>query len=203
MKHALIGLTWSPTRGYGPKGVRCNAICPGWLCTEWADVEMAKPVERRGLASIDESYDLVTRDVLPGRPATAMEVADVAAFPCSAEASKVTRGGTHRRWRSNRRRCADARTLICLLLFCSGPFARIRDRGQGERSQRVADQMILASVAARSSSSLTPSAVSTIFSPPSTTSRTPRLVMMRSTTPLPVSGRVHSFRTLVSPFLLV
>lgn len=41
----------------------------------------------------------------------------------------------------------------------------------------------VASVAARRSASVTPSASSTIFSPPGTTSRTPRLVMMRLTTP--------------------
>jgi len=90
MKHALIGLTRSLTRDYGPKGVRCNAICPGWVRTEMADAEMAELVERRGLASIDEAYDLVTRDVPLGRPATAAEVANVVAFLCSAEASMVT-----------------------------------------------------------------------------------------------------------------
>ena len=72
---------------------------------------------------------------------------------------------------------------------------KIQNPGQAQ-STRVA------SVAARSSSSLTPSASSTSFRPPSTTSRTPRLVMMRSTTPLPVSGSVHSFSTLDTPCLL-
>ena len=65
------------------------------------------------------------------------------------------------------------------------------------------DYTMAASVAARSSSSLTPSANSTIFSPPSTTSKTPRLVIIRCTTPLPVRGRVQDFKTLLSPFLLV
>ena len=73
-----------------------------------------------------------------------------------------------------------------------------------EATTTLADRYrTLASVAVRSSSSVTPSAVSTIFSPPSTTSRTPRLVIMRPTTPFPVSGKVHSFRTLLSPCLLV
>lgn len=90
MKHALIGLTRSLTRDYGPKGVRCNAVCPGWVRTEMADAEMAELVKRRGLASIEEAYDLVTRDVPLGRPATAAEVANVVAFLCSHEASMVT-----------------------------------------------------------------------------------------------------------------
>lgn len=62
---------------------------------------------------------------------------------------------------------------------------------------------IVARVAARSSASVMPSAVSTMRKPPSTTSRTPRLVMIRSTTPFPVRGSVHSGSTLLSPCLLV
>ncbi len=90
MKHALIGLTRSLTRDYGKQGVRCNAICPGWVRTDMADSEMAELVEQRGLASIDEAYALVTRDVPLGRAATAAEVANVVAFLCSDEASMVT-----------------------------------------------------------------------------------------------------------------
>ena len=47
------------------------------------------------------------------------------------------------------------------------------------------------------------SAHSTIFKPPSTTSSTPRLVMMRLTTPVAVSGRVQAFNSFDSPALLV
>jgi len=90
MKHALIGLTRSLTRDYGKQGVRCNAICPGWVRTDMADSEMTELVQQRGLASIDEAYALVTRDVPLGRAATAAEVANVVAFLCSDEASMVT-----------------------------------------------------------------------------------------------------------------
>ena len=36
-KHALIGLTRSIARDYGPQGVRINALCPGWIRTAMAD----------------------------------------------------------------------------------------------------------------------------------------------------------------------
>lgn len=90
MKHALIGLAKSITRDFGPKGVRCNTICPGWVRTEMADLEMAELVERQGLASVDEAYDLVTRDVPLGRAATSAEVASAVAFLCSADAAMIT-----------------------------------------------------------------------------------------------------------------
>ncbi len=89
-KHALIGLAKSVARDYGPKGVRCNTICPGWVRTEMADSEMSELMARRNLASIDEAYALVTRDVPLGRPATPREVAQAALFLCSDAASMVS-----------------------------------------------------------------------------------------------------------------
>ncbi|MDF1728755.1 MAG: SDR family NAD(P)-dependent oxidoreductase [Sulfitobacter sp.] len=90
MKHGMIGLTKSIARDYGRHGVRCNAICPGWVRTEMADMEMAELVERKGLASVEEAYALVTRDVPLGRPATGEEVANAAAFLCSDQAAMIT-----------------------------------------------------------------------------------------------------------------
>ena len=90
MKHALIGLAKSITRDFGPKGVRCNTICPGWVRTEMADAEMAELMKRRGLASVEEAYALVTRDVPLGRAATGAEVASAVAFLCSEEAAMIS-----------------------------------------------------------------------------------------------------------------
>ena len=70
MKHGLIGLTRSIARDYGKHGVRCNAICPGWVRTEMADMEMDELMRRKGLASRDDAYALVTRDVPLGAPPT-------------------------------------------------------------------------------------------------------------------------------------
>lgn len=90
MKHGLIGLTKSIARDFGAQGVRCNAICPGWVRTEMADMEMSELMERKGLASRDEAYDLVTRDVPLRRPAEPEDVASAVAFLCSTEASMIT-----------------------------------------------------------------------------------------------------------------
>lgn len=90
MKHAQIGLVRSIARDYGSMGVRCNAICPGWVRTEMADAEMAELMERSDLVSVDAAYAHVTRDVPLGRPADPEEVAAAIAFLCSEDASIIT-----------------------------------------------------------------------------------------------------------------
>jgi NAD(P)-dependent dehydrogenase (short-subunit alcohol dehydrogenase family) len=88
-KHALIGLTRSLARDYGPRGVRVNAICPGWVRTPMADEEMEVLMERHGI-SLDEAYSRVTADVPLRRPATADEIASACRFLVSDDASIIT-----------------------------------------------------------------------------------------------------------------
>ena len=89
-KHGQIGLVRSVARDFGRQGVRCNAICPGWVTTEMADAEMDELCVRLNLSSREEAYQLVTKDVPLGRPAHPDEVAATIAFLCSADASMVT-----------------------------------------------------------------------------------------------------------------
>ena len=89
-KHAQIGLVRSIARDFGRQGIRCNAVCPGWVTTEMADAEMDELRARMNLASREEAYGIVTRDVPLGRPAHPDEVASVIAFLCSSDASMVT-----------------------------------------------------------------------------------------------------------------
>ncbi|MFP6558587.1 SDR family NAD(P)-dependent oxidoreductase [Paraburkholderia sp. B3] len=88
-KHALIGLTRSLARDYGPQGVRVNAVCPGWVRTPMADAEM-EPLMSRYEESLDAAYARVCADVPLRRPAEADEIAAVCAFLTSPAASIVT-----------------------------------------------------------------------------------------------------------------
>jgi meso-butanediol dehydrogenase / (S,S)-butanediol dehydrogenase / diacetyl reductase len=88
-KHALIGLTRSLARDYGPNGVRVNAVCPGWTRTEAADEIMDRLGGRRRITR-DEAYALATSEVPLRRPAEPEEIAAVCVFLASDEASIVT-----------------------------------------------------------------------------------------------------------------
>jgi meso-butanediol dehydrogenase / (S,S)-butanediol dehydrogenase / diacetyl reductase len=89
-KHGLIGLARSMARDFGPRGVRVNVVCPGWVRTPMADAEMDQLMRLRGLADRDAAYALATSQVPLRRPADPAEVATVIAFLASGEASGVT-----------------------------------------------------------------------------------------------------------------
>lgn len=89
-KHALIGLTRSIARDYGARGVRANAICPGWVRTPMADSEMDEFAAHAGLDGRESAYAAVTADVPLGRPAEPSEIAEVTLFLASPAASYVS-----------------------------------------------------------------------------------------------------------------
>jgi 3-oxoacyl-[acyl-carrier protein] reductase len=73
-KAAITGMTRSIALEYGPRGVTCNAVLPGWIATE-----SSSPAELRA-----------GRKTPVGRAGTPDEVAACALFLASEEASYVT-----------------------------------------------------------------------------------------------------------------
>jgi meso-butanediol dehydrogenase / (S,S)-butanediol dehydrogenase / diacetyl reductase len=88
-KHALLGLTRSLARDYGPRGIRVNAVSPGWVRTPTGDEQMEILAERDGI-SREEAYTLVSSRVPLRRPAAPEEIASVIAFLASDDSSFVT-----------------------------------------------------------------------------------------------------------------
>ena len=88
-KHGLVGLMRSLAVDYGPKGVRVNALCPGWVRTPMSEREMDTLAETRGIDR-EQAFALVTRDLPLRRAADPDEIAAVALFLASDEASFVT-----------------------------------------------------------------------------------------------------------------
>ena len=88
-KAGLVMLCRTIAADEGPRGVRANAVCPGWVRTPMGDADMDDLAAARGLDR-EEAYALTHRDVPLRRPAEAREVAGVVAFLLSDAASYVT-----------------------------------------------------------------------------------------------------------------
>lgn len=82
-KHGLIGLTRTLAAEWGGRGVRVNAVCPGWIKTEMDDA-----AQERGLYS---DRDIVNR-VPMARFASAEDVALAIAFLADNERSGFVNG---------------------------------------------------------------------------------------------------------------
>jgi meso-butanediol dehydrogenase / (S,S)-butanediol dehydrogenase / diacetyl reductase len=87
-KAGLIMLTRSLAVDYGPRGVRANCVCPGWVRTAMGDAAMDELVGVHA-ADRDDAYELATAAVPARRAARASEVAEAVTWLASPAASYV------------------------------------------------------------------------------------------------------------------
>ena len=73
-KHAIIGLTKTWARELGPRGIRVNAVCPGWVRTEASMRSLARMAAEAGRDEQAMLDEIVAGQALPGL----MEPADMA-----------------------------------------------------------------------------------------------------------------------------
>jgi len=88
-KAGLVMLCKTIAADYGPRGVRSNAVCPGWVRTPMGDADMDGLAELRG-TDREGAYALTHANVPLRRPAEPEEIAAVVAFLLSGEASYVS-----------------------------------------------------------------------------------------------------------------
>jgi meso-butanediol dehydrogenase/(S,S)-butanediol dehydrogenase/diacetyl reductase len=88
-KAAAIALTRALAVDYGTRGIRANALCPGWISTPMGDEDMEALAEEKHITR-QEAYDLTNAQVPLRRAGTAEEMAACCLFLASDESSFVT-----------------------------------------------------------------------------------------------------------------
>jgi 3-hydroxybutyrate dehydrogenase len=88
-KHAIVGMTRSLAMELGPKGIRVNAVAPGWVKTDQSMLSLKRMAERSGLAEKQLLDEIMAGQLLPGL----MDPADIAGlylFLASDAAKNIT-----------------------------------------------------------------------------------------------------------------
>lgn len=88
-KHAVIGLTKTWAKELGPRGIRVNAVCPGWVRTEASMLSLKRMAERRNMAEDDLLAEITGGQALPGLMAPE-DMAEAYLFLASERARNIT-----------------------------------------------------------------------------------------------------------------
>lgn len=97
-KYAAIAVTKNGAKFYGPSGIRCNALCPGWTMTPMIELSMG---EEGKMGTQENETSAVAKAISLRRMAFAQEQANVLQFLLSDESSYmngsviVNDGGFH------------------------------------------------------------------------------------------------------------
>jgi NAD(P)-dependent dehydrogenase (short-subunit alcohol dehydrogenase family) len=88
-KHAVIGLTRALAWELGPRGIRVNAVCPGWIRTDAAMASLRSMALAQGRSEAEVEHEILAGQALPGMLSPA-DIAGVYLFLASADARCMT-----------------------------------------------------------------------------------------------------------------
>jgi 3-hydroxybutyrate dehydrogenase len=88
-KHGVIGLTKVIAIENAKTGITCNAICPGWVLTPLVQKQVDARAQREGISNEAAKLALVSEKQPSGEFVAPEQLAALAIFLCSPDASEV------------------------------------------------------------------------------------------------------------------
>jgi len=88
-KHGIVGLTKVVALENAHTGITCNAICPGWVLTPLVQKQVDDRAAREGISNDAAKHALVSEKQPSGQFVTPEQLAALALFLCSDDASEV------------------------------------------------------------------------------------------------------------------
>ena len=89
-KHGILGLARVVAKEGGPKGVRANVVCPGFVRTPLVDKQIPEQAAALKITEAEVIKNVMLKDTVDGEFTTTDDVANVVAFLAGFESSALT-----------------------------------------------------------------------------------------------------------------
>ena len=89
-KHGLLGLARVVAKEGGPRGVRANVVCPGFVRTPLVDKQIPEQAKALGISEQQDVRDVMLRETVDGEFTSLADVANTVAFLAGFESNALT-----------------------------------------------------------------------------------------------------------------
>jgi len=89
-KHGLLGLARVVAKEGGPRGVRANVVCPGFVRTPLVDKQIPEQAKELGITEAQVVKDVMLKETVDGEFTTVDDVANTVAFLAGFESAALT-----------------------------------------------------------------------------------------------------------------
>ncbi|CAB3696418.1 3-hydroxybutyrate dehydrogenase [Paraburkholderia rhynchosiae] len=89
-KHGLLGLARVVAKEGGPRGVRANVVCPGFVRTPLVDKQIPEQAKALGISEQQVVKEVMLRETVDGEFTTLADVANTVAFLAAFESNALT-----------------------------------------------------------------------------------------------------------------
>lgn len=89
-KHGLLGLARVVAKEGGPRGVRANVVCPGFVRTPLVDKQIPEQAKALGISEAEVVSNVMLKETVDGEFTTGADVARTVAFLAGFESAALT-----------------------------------------------------------------------------------------------------------------